>query len=199
MLRWQLVLLTLYSIGILTVEYVSGQSAVRHYVTDIDATGLFYGINTTISTVLLVLCAYNFWLCFRVSSIGPNHSFPAIFYLLQILVFTYLALDERFMLHERAAFVLGFHDGILLVTVGLFQLFVLYKFEALKKDSPGFKLLLTSAILFAIMLLIDAAGDSIRPLRLSIEDLCKLWAIFVLFLYSLKHLKINSTIPKAGN
>ena len=110
-----------------------------------------------------------------------------MFFLLQAIIFGYLALDERFMLHERIGFVLGIHDAILLLMVGVAELAVLYFFKQI-----GFsilkinKFILLAAVGFLIMLVIDAFGASRGFLRLSAEDLLKLWAIFFLYQYAMQ-------------
>ena len=195
---WQIVLLGLYSICIIAIELSSGQPEVRHYLTDIRGPVLLYGLNTSLTTILLILTAYNFWLGWKRNNSKEIYGFDdRNYFLLQSLIFIYLALDERFMIHERAAFVLGIHDAFPLIGVAVVELFVLWKFQALNPDKPGRRLIYISATLFALMMLIDAFGGSDRVLRLSLEDLTKLWAIFCLFLYSWRVLNFNGEDAKS--
>ncbi len=186
-MKWQIPLLAFYSLVILAIEFMNGQDYVRHYVTDLDDAGLFYGLNTTICTILLVLTAYNFYLSYsaKEESVGNGMLNFDLFYAAQALIFLYLAADERFMLHERIGRVLGVSDNLPLLIVGLVEVGLLYKFQQLKwKNGKQFKLLFVGGILFMLMMLVDNFVPPQTILRLSVEDLLKLWAIFLLFQYS---------------
>lgn len=187
-MKWQFSILVLYSLGLFYLEYAFGQDHLRHYVTDIDGEVLLYAINTTLSMILLALTAYNFYLCFDHFKSRSNKNSEWVFYLLQSLIFLYLALDERFMLHERIGYVIGFHDSIPLLMVAVAELGVLYYFrETAFKDQSFKTILFISGVLFALMLFVDAFAPSRALFRLAAEDLLKLWAVYLLFRYSLKH------------
>lgn len=186
--NWYYIVLLVFSVVILSLEFNYGQDYVRHYLTDIEGPVLFFGLQTTITTILLVIISYNFALAFRyakVTSEAPKHM--RFFFLSQILVFMYLAVDERFMFHERIAYILGIHDALFLFSIAVGQLVVFLYFWRYCKtliywNSP----LVLGALCFVAMLFIDAFGAEDARMRLSSEDLFKLWAIFFFFRYSFK-------------
>jgi hypothetical protein len=166
-----------------------GQDYVRHYLTDLKGPVLFYGVQTAITTVLMVLISYNFILTyFFAKNIPTQPNNFRLFFLSQALVFLYLAIDERFMIHERIAYVLNIHDAIPLLSVAIYQLLVFLYYKDYCKtliywNSP----IVLGSICFAIMISIDAFASSNAVLRLSFEDLFKLWGIFFFFRYSCKN------------
>jgi hypothetical protein len=187
-IRWYYTILILFSIIIITLESKFGQDYVRHYLTDLKGPVLFYGIQTTITTVLLVIISYNFILTYFFAKNIPTHpkNFK-LFFLSQALVFLFLAVDERFMIHERIAFVLKIHDAIPLLGIAVFQLLIFIYYRVYCKtliywNSP----IVLGSICFAVMILIDAFAPLNAGLRLSFEDLFKLWGIFFFFRYSCK-------------
>ncbi|NNK87103.1 MAG: hypothetical protein HKO90_02360 [Flavobacteriaceae bacterium] len=187
-MRWTYPILVLYTLALFYLEYAYGQDYLRYYVTDIDGEVLLYGINTTVSTILLVLTAYNFYLCFDALKSEDSIKSYRVFYLLQTLIFLYLALDERFMLHERIGYVLGIHDSFPLLTIGLAELGVLFYFrEVGVKGGKYAGQLFLIGLLFTAMVIIDAFAPSKGLFRLASEDLLKLWAVYFLFRYSLSH------------
>lgn len=178
--------LLIYSFAIISAELYGGQDYVRHYVSDIDGEVLLYGINTTLSTIILSITSYTFVICYLMQNgtkvIERNWHF---FFASQAIIFAYLAMDERFMLHERIGYVLGIHDSIPLLFLAVVEFVLLYNFgELTRRRSKEFKSLMAAAICFSIMIIIDAFGPSKGLLRLSLEDLFKIWAVFFLFRYS---------------
>ena len=195
-MRWTYPILIIYTLVLFYLEYAFGQDYLRHYVTDIDGEVLLYGINTTVSTILLVLTAYNFYLCFDALKSEQTMKSYRTFYLLQALIFLYLALDERFMLHERIGYVLGVHDSIPLLAVGLSELGVLFYFREIgHKGAKYARLLFLIGLLFGIMVIIDTFAPSKGLFRLASEDLLKLWAVYFLFRYSLSHYRNRPYAP----
>lgn len=185
-LKWFLSILFFYSITILLIELYLGHDYVRHYLTDMKGPVLLWGLHTTITTVLLLIISYNFILTFLFAKgiDGTNKQFK-FYFVIQAVLFLYLAMDERFMLHERIGYVLGIHDAFPLMSVGVVELAVLFYFKELqiysiKWNSP----LVLGAICFAIMVIIDVFAPQRALLRISFEDLFKLWGIFFLFRYS---------------
>ena len=187
-LKWVIPILIVYSLFIMAIEYKLGQNYVRHYLTDLKGPVLLFGIHTTITTVLLSIISYQFVLtyCFAKGINESNKRFK-FFFLFQAVLFLILAFDDRFMLHERIAYVLGFHDAIPLLILAFSELAVLLyfkeiKLKAIKWNSP----LILGSICFAIMIIIDVFAPLHSTMRLSIEDLFKLWGIFFLFNYACK-------------
>lgn len=188
--RIGILLLIIYSIFIITNEFLFGQSHVREYLTDIKGDVILFGINTTLTTLFSVLIAYNFFLCIVNYKKSEKSFLP--FLVIQTALFLYLAIDERFMIHEKIGDYLGFNDAILLASIGLFELIILYHYKELnwQKTVKSYTLYL-GGLFFGIMILIDAFGDTNGKLRLSFEDLSKIWAIFFLYIYSFEFYKLR--------
>lgn len=178
-----LILLIIYSAFIIVNELLYGQQHVRQYLTDIKGDVHLYAINTTLTTLFLVLIAYNFFLCIMYGRKNEKSHLPL--FVIQALIFIYLAMDERFMLHEGIGYYLGINDAFLLGAIGLTELIVLYYYKELKFEWTIKSVsLYLGGMFFGIMVLIDAFGSADGKLRLSLEDLSKTWAIFFLFIYS---------------
>ena len=97
-----ILLLIIYSVFIIYNEFLFGQLHVRQYLTDIKGDVILFGINTTFTTLFLVLIAYNFFLC-TVNYKKSEKSFLP-FFIFQTALFLFLAMDERFMIHERIGY-----------------------------------------------------------------------------------------------
>lgn len=187
-IKWYFPVLILFSIIIITLEFRFGQEYVRHYLTDLKGPVFFYGIQTTITTVLLVIISYNFVLTyFFAKNIPSKPGNFRLFFLAQTLIFLFLAIDERFMIHERLAFFLNIHDAIPLLTIAAFQLLIfLYYRDYCKSLVYWSSPIVLGSICFAVMIAIDTFAPLHADLRLSFEDLFKLWGIFFFFRYSCK-------------
>ena len=163
-----------------------GEPEVRLYLTDIEGDVVFYGINTTLSVLLLALIGYNFLLCFfkTPKTKGQEKDFR-MFFIAQTLIFCFLATDERFMVHERLGYFLSVNDAFILLGIGILELLLLYYYEQLvwQRSLKNYALVL-GGFCFFIMVLIDAFVTENAGLRLAIEDLSKIWAVFFLFIYS---------------
>jgi hypothetical protein len=183
--------LILYSSFIVLTEFFQGQDAVRHYVTDIKGEAPFHGVNTTLTTIILVLTAYNFGLSFlKLNSDTKKHNKTLLFAATQFFIFLILAFDERFMLHESIGDYFGrgyslFHMVIALIELGVFM----YCKQIKWPETKGDYYLIIGGFLFVIMTIIDSFGASRGLMRLSLEDISKFWAIAFLFMYSYQFLK----------
>ncbi len=183
--------LILYSCLILFIEYTQGQSVVRNYVSDIEGKLPFYGVNTTLSTIFLVLTAYNFGLVFfKMDLKAKSQRRMALFVLTQIFVFLLLAFDDRFRLHESIRTYLDVSDSLLHVLIALLEMVVFIYCKQInwplaKRDYY----LITGGFLFVVMFMIDRYGSSTGFMRLSFEDITKFWSVVFLFLYSFQFLK----------
>jgi len=217
-------LVAVYSIGLLLIEWQTSQLYVRQFVTDIQGDVFFYAINTTVSVFLLWATALLFGLClfcFREQErkISPKPNFSSIsgtplegdgnktgvlegisisnilskiqqrqdyfFYLSQILIFIYLGFDERFLFHETIGWWLGRNDAYLLLGLGFVEIGLLVWLGNLsQKPKKARYFLYSAAIFFGIMVVIDALFPSKMVLRLSLEELTKLWADICLFLFA---------------
>ena len=181
-----------YSVFIVMVEWNHGYVGVKHYLTDVnEGKGTFYGLNTTLTTLLLVLSSYNFLLAgYKLWTVTKKKNGFLLFYCIQAIIFFLLAMDERFQGHEKVGGFLGIEDAFVLGFIGLIELTLLYYFKELRwtKTLKSYSLYL-GGFFFGLMVLIDAFGAQDGILRISAEDLSKTWAIFFLFLYSFTHLR----------
>lgn len=178
--------LLLYSAALLLVERSGGQEAARWYFTDLDAGGAFYGINTSICTGLLLGSALVFFLTRRVSDVAAGGARARAFYSSQVLIFLYLALDERLMLHERLGLWFGVGDAWILLA-GTLELAALWCWGELpQRGRAAIAWLLGAGAFFGVMMLVDGALPSGLHFRLSVEDLSKTWSAACLFGFALE-------------
>ncbi|MFT4540061.1 MAG: hypothetical protein ACI835_002510 [Planctomycetota bacterium] len=178
------ILLALYSLGLLYVELTGGQAAVRPYVTDIMGEVRFYAIHTSLSVGVLAACAglnvLIVGLLRRAQATWRDYAFHTT----QVLVFAYLACDDRFLIHEELGSRFNFEDALFLAAIGLFELVIIWRWGRLADRSPTARRILVMACAgFAAMIVIDAFLPSELMFRLALEDLCKLWAGTLLLLF----------------
>ncbi len=187
-------LMALYSIVLVAIELETSQDHVRHYFTDIEGPVRLYAINTTLSTFLLwasalIFCVVLLVIRGAVSTCPPpgepEQDRERWFCVSQIAVFGYLGADDRFLLHEQLSDVVPLHDTLILVAVGMLEVAALALWGDLPRRPRRARLyLVLAAILFLVMAAIDAFAPSELTLRLSLEDLSKVWAALFLFLFS---------------
>jgi hypothetical protein len=115
------IVLVCYSILILYIEYRFVQDEVRHYLGDIEGPRPFYAINTSLS-VLLLACASLVFLASAYCIAGEKlNKKRRIFYIIQFLLFAYLALDDRFMIHKHIGPLLGVEGDYLVIGLAIFR------------------------------------------------------------------------------
>lgn len=179
-------LLTLYSFVLLYLEWRFGQSLVRHFFTDINDMYRspiphipFYGINTTLSAWMLWTTALLF--AISLSMLDPvKESEEKRFFISQIVFFAYFGFDDRFMVHESL-----YHGDLLLAGLGFIELYCLIFWGRLLTRPRQALIYLYAGIAWAIVMLsIDFLLPSRLPLRLSGEDLAKLWGIVCFFFFA---------------
>jgi hypothetical protein len=108
-----------------------------------------------------------------------------LFYTSQIALFIYLGLDERFMFHERIGIFLGINDVLILLLCGIVEIGLLaYLGDLEKRPKRVQQYLYLGAMFFAGMAFIDAFLPDRMILRLSFEDLSKIWGIVFLFMFA---------------
>jgi hypothetical protein len=183
-------LLAVYSFTLMVIEWQTSQDFVRQFVTDIGEDKiLFYGINTTLSVFLLWATALLFGICLLcVNKIKERKDY--LFYLSQVIMFAYLGFDDRFLIHERIGALLGRNDAYLILGLGLIEIGLLVWLGNLRQKTKAARVFLYSAaVFFAIMVVIDAKFPSQMLLRLSLEDITKLWADICLALFAYEILK----------
>ena len=102
-------------------------------------------------------------------------------------------------MHERLSDVVPLHDTMILMVVGFFEAAVLALWGDLWRRSTKARLYLAlAAVLFLVMAAIDAFAPSELTLRLSFEDLSKVWAALFLFLFSWQILDAHVVALKAA-
>jgi hypothetical protein len=182
-------LVAVYSLTLIIVEWQTSQPFVRQFVTDIEGKVFFYAINTTFSVFLLWGTALLFGVCLLcINKFQQRQDY--FFYISQIIMFTYLGFDERFLIHETIGFWLGRNDAYLLLGLGLVEIGLLVGLGNLnQKTLKARYFLYSAAIFFAMMVIIDAKFPSQMVLRLSFEELTKLWAEICLALFAWEILK----------
>lgn len=181
----------LYSGALITLEWFYGQTVVRHIFSDIQASSellpdALYGLNTSFSVGLLWGTAVLFAVAWRCTRLTQNN-WIAWFFMSQTLFFLALGLDDRLMLHEKIGSKLPIaEDATLILGLGLIELGLLWWFGFLRwrNLNRAHYLLYLAAIFFACMVSIDGLLPRAIPLRLSLEDLSKVWASVCLFLFA---------------
>jgi hypothetical protein len=182
-----LVLLTIYSLVLLSIEFRTSQDYVRNYFTDIEGPVRFYAINTTFSVALLWGTALIFALCLFCLDNTVEHRKTSLFYRSQVFIFLLLGLDDRFLLHENIGWILNRNDAFILAGLGVLEVLFLFFWGNLDQQSKKMRSLLSmAALLFVAMVFIDQFLPSEMVLRLSLEDLSKVWSEAFLFLFALE-------------
>ena len=103
------------------------------------------------------------------------------------MMFVYFALDELFMIHELAGLRFGFNDAFMILGLGIVEVILIVGIgEPRAMGRRGKRLLGAGVVLFLCMWVIDAFAAKRAFLRLSLEDLFKLWAIVFFFLWALQ-------------
>jgi hypothetical protein len=192
----------------MVIEIQTSQDFVRHFFTDINGPVPFYAINTTLSVFLQWSTAMVFAICLYFVKDNPEGKRERHFFLSQIVMFTYLGLDDRFVLHERIEPHFGWDGGLLLLVIGAAQVAILMTIGQFGSMPASMKKKIVAAAgLFAVMLSLDMVLPQEMLLRLSIEDLCKTWASFLLLAFAweictgkIQRLKNNSApLGLSGN
>ncbi|MEK8016800.1 MAG: hypothetical protein VSS75_008025 [Candidatus Parabeggiatoa sp.] len=187
-------LVGIYSLVLIVIEWQTSQPYVRQFVTDIQGEVFFYAINTTLSVFLLWATALLFGVCLLcIDKVKQPQAYW--FYISQIILFIYLGCDERFLIHETMGKWLGRNDAYLLLGLGFIEIGLLAWLGDLRnKPKMARYFLYSAALFFAIMFVIDATFPSRLVLRLSIEELTKLWADICLILFAWENLRYQLSV-----
>jgi len=178
-------LLTIYSLLLIFTELRTSQEYIRNYFTDISGPVLFYAVNTSLSVILFFGTALVFSICFVVSGKESKHPIEQQFYISQIVLFVYLGLDDRFLFHEMVLPLMGLNGDYVLAFLACLEVILLLKLGNVLNENNSIKTRLFFATLFGIaMFVADILLPSNLVLRLSMEDLCKTWTAFFLFLFA---------------
>ena len=193
--------LILYSLTLMYAEWNSSQEAIRPYFADIRGPVPLFAINTSLSTFLLWGTSLLFFvtLTFTPSSAAIKQK---LFLFSQTIVFAYLGLDDRFMLHERFSGKLGVPDDnyVLLMIGGVNALALFFLGRAYLINLRTLVPLLFAGGFFALMTYVDGFfpyHDMV--LRLSVEDLLKVWSgfSFLIFGWTVLSLTVQESIDRS--
>ena len=185
-------LLGLYSAALLLIDVQLGQDFSRGYFSDI-ITGTdytlpyraFFGINTSITVVMLVGIALLFLVCIGFGQHDGSQGIRVCFQWSQVFFFLYLAGDERLLIHEKMGSLLHTEDSLLIFGLGLMELLLLFSVGRVMRQPWRIKgWLIPAAATFAIMVCIDALLSPGMRGRLALEDLSKTWSILFLLIYA---------------
>lgn len=172
--RWAVLGLIAYSLALLGAEFVGGLPLARDLCGDILGVTRFHGVNTTLSVFLLGSGALLlvFTLATRVVDRRERRYFQA-----QAALLAWLAVDDRFLVHETLGQRTGVPDALILFASGLVQLGLLWRMARLpERSARARRLLFWAAGAFALMCVVDASQDAFDwPGRMSTEDLAKTW------------------------
>jgi len=197
-------LLGAYSVALILAELLISQDYVRLYLTDIigpvDTQIVpFYAVNTTLTCFLLLGTALLFFLTERFSNREQASLRERLFLRTQVVLFAVLGCDDRFQLHEALGLLLKINDALVIAFWGVLELAALIWLGRIYRRTPKARaFVLTAALLFLAMVLIDGwVPEDLAP-RLSVEDLLKMWAIVFLFLFGLEELDVGVRAAKVA-
>ena len=184
--------LLVYSACLLSLDLQHGQYAVRGYFSDIVTATNFpvfcdtlFGINTSISVLLLGGCALLYLVCIGSPSSKPTGWKSTLFLWSQVVFFLYVAADERLRIHEWLGGFFEVEDAFILLALGVLETFFIVYFGDVMRQSWQTKIyLLIACLFFGLMVFVDAFIHSDMLGRLAVEDLSKLWAVVFLFVYA---------------
>jgi hypothetical protein len=176
--------LLLYSSALVGSELLVGPELARHLCTDIVGPIRLYAINTSLSVALLLGAAL--LLCFAAAVRSELPRAERRFLCLQAGVLCYLGLDDRFLLHESLGTLLRVDDAFVLLGVGVFELWLLWRYGALSRRSRRARRALAgAAAAFGVMTCLDAFLHDARGIpRLTLEDGAKVWCAACLFAFA---------------
>jgi hypothetical protein len=188
--RLELVLFALLAVYTATLIYAEArfsQDFVRNYFSDVIGPRPFYAVNSVLSLSLMISTGVIFLINFILVDGLRGRGKAPLFCATQVVMFVYFALDELCMIHELVGLRFGVNDALIILGLGLVELMLVVGLGELRTMKPRAKrLLCTAVVLFFFMWCIDAFAAKRAFLRLSLEDLFKLWAIVFFFLWALQ-------------
>jgi len=177
-------ILTIYSAILISLEINVSQEYVRNFFTDIEGDVPLYAVNTSLSVLLLLGTSLIFIIVLKTLPKGEN-SKKILFYQSQVILFAYLGLDDRFLIHEHIGYVFGINDALIFAGLGVLEIILILAWSGYQKWSKRTrKYLLAAATCSILMILIDGAFPSEMVPRLSLEDLFKTWANAFIFIFA---------------
>lgn len=181
-LRLLLVGIAAYALTLVGLELSGQRDLVRQICNDVVGPSRAYALNTSLCAGLLGGAAL--LLLFAASVAEAAHD--RRYFRLQAAVFAYLALDDRFLLHETLGRVLAIDDALIILTLGVLQLVLLATLARLRSRSAAARSCLWGAgAAFAVMVAADFWDERLAAWpRLSIEDGAKAWGAGLLLGYA---------------
>ena len=180
-------LLTVYTATLIYAEARFSQDFVRNYFSDVIGPRPFYAVNSVLSLSLMISTGVIFLINFILVDGLRGRGKAPLFYATQVVMFVYFALDELFMIHELVGLRFGVNDAFFILGLGIVEVILIVGIGELRTMGPRAKrLLYTAVVLFVCMWFIDAYAPKRAFLRLSLEDLFKLWAIVFFFMWALQ-------------
>jgi hypothetical protein len=179
---WVFLLLAVYSAALVVVEWNHGRPGVRPYFSDIVGQVAFHGVNTTLSASMLWATALVFAMLRRLDRVSPRRR---AFYTSQALMFCYVGIDERFMIHEWFDFETGINDTYLFAVIGLLEIgFLIFLGDLPRMPAAPRRWLVGAALLYGTSAFLDMIEPEGLRVRLALEDLPKTWGGVCLFLFA---------------
>ncbi len=175
--RLVLALCALHGAILLGVELARSASGLRPYVADVEGPVRFTAANTTLSVGLLWSAALLFAVALHLGRGRSGTDRRETWFLAsQVLVLGGLAADDRFMLHEWAGGFLGIQDALVLVAVGVVEVWLLLGPGRARQRPAAQRLtLLAVAAAFGAMVVIDGVVPADLTGRLALEEATKVW------------------------
>lgn len=190
-------ILTIYCVVLISIEVKVSQDFVRNFFVDIKGEVPLYAINTSLSVALLLGTALMFVVILASLPSQESNSHKILFYRSQVVLFGYLALDDRFLIHEYLGHILKINDAFILAGLAILEVFLILTLSNYQQWSrTTINYLLAAAACSALMLFIDGALPSEMILRLSLEDLSKTWANTFLFMFAWSLFRHNIDVLK---
>ena len=190
-------ILTIYCIVLVSIEVKVSQDFVRNFFADIQGEVPLYAINTSLSVCLLLGTALMFVVILASLPLQESNLNKILFYRSQVVLFGYLALDDRFLIHEYLGHILGINDALILAGLGILEVFLILTLSNYQQWSrTTINYLLAATACSALMLFIDGVIPSEMIPRLSLEDLSKTWANTFLFMFAWSLFRHNINVLK---
>ena len=160
----------------------------------------FYAVNTTITVCLQLGTALLFFLTERFSRREKLPVRERWFLRSQVILFAFLACDDRFLLHEALGLWLKISDALILAVWGGVELAALIWLGRIyKRSRKSRRFFFVVAVLFTAMVTIDGLVPEDVVGRLAVEDLLKTWACVFLFLFGLNELTLRIEALRAAS
>ncbi|AKJ64867.1 hypothetical protein [Kiritimatiella glycovorans] len=177
--------LIMYTVALFAVEKFTSFETVYHFMTDIKGPVPYYAINTSLSTFFLGAASLLFLFQWSATPRSGRRDRRALFALGQCYLFAFLALDDRLMAHEHFAWITGIHEIFWFGSAALAEAaLVLLLADVAKWPRRAVHCFVGAVGAFGIMMLTDLFVPRMLLWRICFEDLAKLWAAALLFMFA---------------